>query len=198
MGLRNLQKASRDAGIPVKVNWMPFLLDPNTPKEGEDLLEHLQKKYGVEVVRRFNSPNNPLDSAGDKVGIRFNKSRRFINTVDCHRLMELCNSSFPDQSELLMENMFRAYFEEAKDLSQSAELMAVATQTGLAEAAVQDLLQSQRLESEVLALDRRAKTSLRVSGVPFFIIESNNGGKPVSFSGAQPPEVISDVLLDAV
>ena len=35
-----------------------------------------------------------------------------------------------------------------------------------------------------------------VSGVPFFIFESNTGGKPVAFSGAQPPDVIAELMTD--
>jgi predicted DsbA family dithiol-disulfide isomerase len=36
-----------------------------------------------------------------------------------------------------------------------------------------------------------------VQGVPFFIIEQNNGGQPASFSGAYPPAFIAEQLIDA-
>ena len=38
-----------------------------------------------------------------------------------------------------------------------------------------------------------------VSGVPFFVITNPNDpcSRPVAFSGAQPPEVIAEVLQEA-
>lgn len=38
---------------------------------------------------------------------------------------------------------------------------------------------------------------LAVSGVPFFIIENQRGGRNSVFSGAQPPEVIAEQLEEA-
>ncbi len=161
------------------------------------MLEHLSNKYGPAIVERFNKPNNPLDLAGRNVGITFNKSRRFINTVDGHRLMEWCNRTYPEKSDQLMEKLFHAYFEEAKDLSSVEELSAIATSVGFNEESVNTFLQSDEYRSEVLQSDQRSKRALRVSGVPYFIIEDNNGGRPMAFSGAQPPEVIAQALEEA-
>mmetsp|Transcript_8643 Transcript_8643/g.12905 ORF Transcript_8643/g.12905 Transcript_8643/m.12905 type:complete len:181 (+) Transcript_8643:185-727(+) len=176
---------------------MPFFLDMNTPPEGEDLREHLVAKYGREAIERFERPNNPLDVAGAKVGIQFNKGRRFINTVDCHRLVEWCNRENPQKSDALMQKMFHAYFEEAKDLSKRDELEAVATEVGLSSEDVGTVLGNKDMyRQEVIDADRQAKHSMRVSGVPYFIIENCNG-RPTAFSGAQPPEVIAEVLLES-
>jgi predicted DsbA family dithiol-disulfide isomerase len=150
-----------------------------------DLLEYLTKKYGAAAMERFNKPNNPLETAGRSVGISFNKTRRFINTVDGHRLMEWCNQTHPDQANDLMEHLFRAYFQDAKDLSNVHELVNVAMSVGLPEATVKSVLESDQYRSEVLGADERSKRNLRVSGVPYFIVENNNGGRPVAFSGAQ-------------
>jgi predicted DsbA family dithiol-disulfide isomerase len=136
-------------------------------------------------MERFNKPNNPLEIAGRSVGISFNKTRRFINTIDGHRLMEWCNQTHPDKANELMEYLFRAYFEDAKDLSDLHELVNVALSVGLPETTVKSVLESDQYRSEVLEADERSKRNLRVSGVPYFIVENNNGGRPVAFSGAQ-------------
>lgn len=39
-------------------------------------------------------------------------------------------------------------------------------------------------KAEVISKDEQMK-GMRVSGVPFFIIENQNGGRPTAFSGAQ-------------
>ena len=43
---------------------------------------------------------------------------------------------------------------------------------------------SDKYKSDVMQKDYQMKR-LRVGGVPFFIIENQNGGRPVAFSGAQ-------------
>ena len=99
------------------MKWLPFLLNDNTPEEGEDMMEHLTRKYGPGVVARFSAPNNPLDVAGARVGITFNRNRRLIPTMRCHQLMEWVNKSHPEKANELMEKMFKSYFEDAVDVS---------------------------------------------------------------------------------
>ena len=53
-----------------QVDWQPFFLNTDTPEEGEDLKEHITKKYGAEMARRFSGPDNPLAVAGQKQGYR--------------------------------------------------------------------------------------------------------------------------------
>ena len=84
-----------------------------------------------------------------------------------------------------MQKMFHAYFEEAKDLSKRDELEAVATEVGLSSEDVGTVLGNKDMyRQEVIDADRQAKHSMRVSGVPYFIIENCNG-RPTAFSGAQ-------------
>ena len=167
------------------MTWLPFFLDPNTPPEGRDLKEYLSSKYGHAAVAKFDSPNNPLDQAGRKVGISFNKARRVINTIDCHRVMDWCNREFPDKADLLMEKMFHAYFEEAIDLSVRENLIAVSVEAGLDREAVESFVHSDQHRQDVLQADAIGKQRYRVSGVPFFIIEPADGSRPITFSGAQ-------------
>ncbi len=61
----------------ILVTWKPFYLNPNiAPGQSEDLREHLINKYGEAMVKRFDAPSNPLSTAGNAVGIKFNTSRR--------------------------------------------------------------------------------------------------------------------------
>ena len=171
-------------------------MNRNTPAEGEDLLEHLKAKYGPAAVARFDAPDNPLDRAAGKVGIAFNKRRRIIRTGDSHRLVEWCRATAPTKVDPLMELMFKAYFEDAKDLSQRSELVACADACGLDGAAAGALLESAEYQREV---DAKATSWSRqgVTGVPFFVIHPASGsGAPVAFSGAQPSEVIAEVLTE--
>tara|TARA_B100000795_G_scaffold47375_1_gene31160 strand:- start:123 stop:695 length:573 start_codon:yes stop_codon:yes gene_type:complete len=184
------------AKVSLEVDWQPFFLNHNTPAEGEDLMEHLRAKYGPGVVAQFDRPDNPLDKAASKVGITFNKQRRIIRTADSHRLVEWCKATAPQQQDGLVEALFKAYFEDGKDLSQRAELVACADASGLDGAAAGALIDSQEFVREV---ETKAKGWSRqgVSGVPFFVIyPASGGGDPVTFSGAQPSAVIAEVLTE--
>lgn len=171
----------------VDVQWKPYFLSVNTPVEGEDLMEHLAAKYGRAAVEKFSQPGNPLDQAGDRVGIRFNRTRRFVNTLNGHRLMEWCNKKHPDRSDALMEKIFHAYFEQGRDVSKTEVLTELASETGLGSSAdeLKTMLSSEDYKDEVLQYDRQVKQHLRVSGVPYFIVHNNNEARPTAFSGAQ-------------
>jgi len=178
----------------VHVDWQPFFLNKDTPAEGADLMEYLKAKYGAAAVARFDAPDNPLDRAGSKVGISFNKQRRIIRTADSHRLVEWCKATSPDKEDALMESMFRAYFEAGKDLSQPSELVSCAAACGLDSSAAEELLRSSEYEREVTA-KASSWSSQGVTGVPFFVIHPASGnGRPTAFSGAQPTELIAEVL----
>jgi len=201
VGVRNLQAASKTTNIPFTVEWLPFFLNPgSTPEEGEDLKEHIAKKYGPEAAARFNGPNNPLDVAGSKVGIKFDSSRKVIPTLRCHSLMEYTKEKHGnDKANELMDVLFNRYFEKAQMVHQVPILKEIYTQLELpwSEEVDAALAANSPQSKSVVAGDRSAKTQLRVSGVPFFILERNDGSRPIAFSGAQPAEVIGDALEEA-
>ena len=202
MGKRHLEQAAAQTGIEIKTDWQPFFLNHNTPAEGEDMYTHLAHKYGEDKARTFTEPGNPLDVAGEKVGIRFNKSRRIIRTAQSHRLVEWCKKVEPAKEDALMEALFKAYFEEASDLSKDDELIKCCVSVGLDPTAAADMLKSNDFRSEVVT-KAMSWTQRRVTGVPFFIIHppegaNGNSSKPVAFSGAQPAALIAEVLQEQV
>ena len=94
-----------------------------------------------------------------------------------------------------MNVIFNSYFTEAKDVSKIDELVECATTCGLDGAACKEMLESERYTREV---DAKAKSWSRqgVSGVPFFVVHPPSGAQPVAFSGAQPPEMMAEVLTE--
>ena len=142
MGKRNLEEAARISNIPIKVKWDPFFLNPSTPPEGIDLRQYLESKYGQAAIMRFSAADNPLDTAGRRVGITFNKNRRIVNTLSCHRIMEWCYETKPDFADSLMEIFFHAYFVEAKDISNKETLLDICDQSGLDRVQVAAMLES--------------------------------------------------------
>ena len=128
-----------------------------------------------------------MHDTGRQAGIIFSEKRRVVNTMNAHRLMEWCNTTQPELADSLMENLFSAYFEEGLDVSKFETLIEICRKVeGLDMEAAKTALETTELFSdEVIEKDNKAKRGLRVSGVPFFIIENQNGGRPITFSGAQ-------------
>ena len=150
-----------------------------------------------------------LNKAGSDVGIQFNKDRKMFSTIDSHRVMEWCNQTTPDKSDALMEAFFSSYFEQADNICDVDVLCRVAASIGLSGQDVRGMLASDSYREEVIQKDREAK-ALRVSGVPYFIVSHparasatataaagrSSSRKPVTFSGAQPIDVISEMLTE--
>lgn len=169
------------------------------PEEGEDLQEHLMKKYGRDAVARYGRPGNPLDVAGAKVGIIFNPARRVIGTWNTHRAVEWCNAVSPEKANNFMEALFIAYFTEAKNVSKIEEIIDCATKVDLDVIELRRVMSSTDLyRTELEKNVRNARINFHVSAVPHFIIESLSGnGHATRISGAQPSDILAEQLLEA-
>jgi predicted DsbA family dithiol-disulfide isomerase len=195
-----LQQAGEISGITYKLEWEPFLLNTNMPPEGEDIKVHIGKKYGPGMAAQMDNPNNSVAKAGRAVGIQFNNNRNMYPTVQAHALMEhVKKSSGSDNTKAnaLMELMYSEYFEKGENINSVDVLTALAERVGIDNVQAVAAIQNQDLQALVRQKDQMYKTKMRVSGVPFFIIEPNNGDRPISFSGAQPPEIIAEQLETA-
>lgn len=168
-------------------------------EEGEDLKEHLVHKYGPRAAHIVDDPNNHLMQSGREVGINFKNERKIYPTVKAHALMEhLKDSDQNDKANDLMEIMYKEYFENGQNINSVETLQQLAAQVGMEADQARSVMEDGALLRQVEEKDYHAKRQMGVSGVPFFIIESNQAGaKPVAFSGAQPPDVIAEVLEEA-
>jgi predicted DsbA family dithiol-disulfide isomerase len=196
-----LETASKNTGVDVQLTWEPFFLNPNMPAEGEDLMMHLRKKYGDSVVQRFGGSDNPLSKAGRACSpsITFKQDRFIYPTNRAHAVMEyLKANNARAESNMLMRVFFRQYFEEGLNINSNEVIKAAIDEVKpnepekvLAAADDKDLVDL------VSTKDAEFKNKMRVSGVPFFIIHRNDGGRATGFSGAQPPDLLGEQLEDA-
>ena len=168
----------------------------NTPPEGEDLMEHLLRKYGRIALERYGKPGNALDMAGKQVGVKFNPARRVVQTMGCHQLMAYCNEILPEAANLLMDTLFRKYFEEALDVSNVDVLVAAAIECGLPLEGASNVVRGGRYKAEILNDIHSSQRTQGISGVPHVMIQGLKvGSKPISFSGALPSAVIAEQLV---
>jgi predicted DsbA family dithiol-disulfide isomerase len=190
IGKRRLEKAiDQLAGqVDVEVEFHPFELNPDMPKEGKNQKEHLTNKFGG--VDRYKQITGNVTKVAAEEGLKFNFDKQEVspNTRDAHRIIRYAKSE--DKQAATNEAFLKAYFEEGIDLSKKENLLAIATTAGLDRMKVSSLLDSNEGLIEV-ELEEKMNAQRGISGVPYFIINNKYG-----VSGAQPAEVFQKTLLD--
>lgn len=165
-------------------------------EEGEDLMQHLTKKYGPSAVKGFNDSNSTIAKMGRALGIDWNNNRKIFNTKKIHALIQHMKSKDNDMTNKFMERIFIGYFEEGWDLSDSELLVSLAKDAGLDELDARVGISNDK-QVEILREDHEIKSQWSVSGVPFFIIGESNDDDPIVFAGAYPIDFIAKQLKAA-
>lgn len=188
IGKKRFEKAmdSLSAEYGFEVNWHPFQLNPDMPREGRNQKEYFSEKFGS--WERFMGMLQHVKDAAKGEGLQFaiEKHENSPNTLDAHRIVKL-GQDLGLQDEIV-NAFFKAYFEEALDLTRKENLLLVAERAGIDRAKAEELLATQEGLAEVQQAEEHYK-KLGVTGVPFFIINDK-----YAFSGAQPIESIIQIL----
>jgi predicted DsbA family dithiol-disulfide isomerase len=174
----------------VSVIWRSFQLDPNAPTTAQgDPLDRLVAKYGMSRADAERAQARVTATAAT-VGLDFHLDRaRSGNTFDAHRLLHHALSA-GKQSDL-EERLMAAYFVDGEAVGEPEVLARLATEVGLKESAVREVLASDAFAAEVRQDELEARR-LGISGVPFFVIDRTYG-----VSGAQPSELMLSTLDQA-
>ncbi|TRY28258.1 DsbA family oxidoreductase [Brevibacillus sp. LEMMJ03] len=180
IGKKHLFDAIRQwDGEPVTIRYRAYQLNPDTPKAGLPFWETMAAmKGGRDVVQRM---VQHAANAGEAAGVpfRFDRVEMWPNTHASHTLIKLAP---PERATDLVDAVFRAYFEEGKDIGSLDVLAAIAAEQGMDPEWVRSQLASDAKREEI-AEDLAYARELNITGVPFFIID----GK-LALSGAHPAE----------
>ena len=169
---------------PVRVRWRPFFLNPHMPPEGMDRATYVRRKFGgnaKEVYQRIEESGR-----ADGVAFAFDRMPRTPNTTLAHRLILFAEErGAPDQ---VIRALFRALFQDGRDVSRAEVLAAIAEEAGLDRDEVSAFLASDRLEREVIAAHQQVERA-GIHGVPVFVVDREH-----AITGAQAPEILADLL----
>lgn len=176
--------------VGVEINWRPYQLNPDYPPEGVDQKRALAAKLGgQENVDRAHAM---LTDFGKQVGIDFNFDAITIgpNTMDAHRLMLWAHTESREMQGRVAQALFKANFEEGRNVGDHAVLLEIAEKAGLDRAVIERLLKSDA-DKDVIRGEIAAAQQMGVSGVPFMIFDQQ-----YAISGAQTPDVLAGALRD--
>ncbi len=187
LGTRYLHQAleevkKNDPKTKVTLTWRPYMLDPNVPAEGMAYRDYMKSKFGNGPNNRFKAMREHLEAAAPEAGIkfRFNDIPMRPNTLKAHLLMKWAQGQ--DKGDLVAEALFKAFFEDLRDVGDSDVIIDIAKEIGLDTDIVSDLL-AQNKDSDKIMAEIDYFRGLGISGVPSFIY---NGS--ILIQGAQPAQ----------
>lgn len=190
IGKRRLEAAIRQLpGHTVRVRWHPYQLNPTMPAEGMDRRAYRTRKFGT--WEKSLELDAQVTAAANAEGLPFalDKTARTPNTFDAHRVLWLADELGVQDG--VMEQLFKAYFVDARNIGERSVLLDAAVAGGLARERVDAMLHGDEGVDEVRVEEAKARKR-GVDGVPFFIV--NNA---VAISGAQPTDMFLAALKQA-
>ena len=190
IGKRRLESALAEFPHEVEVVWRSFQLDPGAPTvPTETVAESLGRKYGGGPDAGARMIDN-VEAVAAEEGLvyRLHHAQR-ANTVDAHRLLHLAlEQGGPALQGAVKEALLAAYFTDARNVADHAELRDVAVGAGVDPERVDAVLASEEYLEDVYA-DIEQAQAYGASGVPFFVIDKKYG-----VSGAQPAEAFAQIV----
>ncbi|GAB4390028.1 DsbA family oxidoreductase [Albidovulum sp.] len=171
---------------PFAIEWHPFQLNPDMPREGMDRRAYLEAKFGGrDGVLRAYAPL--VETAGrEGIALELDRVKRMPNTLDAHRVIHW--AGLEGRQTPMVSALFRAMWREGRDVGDAGTLAAIAGEVGLDRAMVRRLLDTEADSDEIRARDAHARAR-GVSGVPTFIIANRH-----VLQGAQPVAVWDRVI----
>ncbi len=182
IGRANLDRAmeSRPAH-PFAIQWHPFQLNPDMPKEGVGHVAYLAEKFGSKekAIQAMLEVADHAKRAGAEIDME--KVTRLPNTLDAHRVIHW--AGIEGRQTAMVARLFKAHWREGADIGDAATLARLAGDVGMDAAAVSRLLATDADADDIGARDMDARQK-GVRAVPTFLIAQQyvvSGAQSVAF-----------------
>lgn len=161
------------------VRFAPFLLDPSVPPEGKPRRQHTQP----------GDPPSALELRGESLGIKFARGRERTS----YSLTALEAGEFATEHGDALRfhrELFKAYFTDLVDISDSDLLVEAAMNSGLDGGALADALATGQYRQQVIDGINWSR-GVGVTAIPTFVFEEQHG-----IVGAQDYSVFQSMMKD--
>ena len=168
----------------VKVEWVHFPLHPETPAQGRALAD----LFAGRSAEQRKAMHAQMKARMDAEGLPYGERTMTYNSRLAQELGKWADTQ--PGGEAIHDALFRAYFVEARDISQPAVLLEIAQHVGLPVDAARQVLEKRTFKDAVDA-DWTLSREYGITGVPTFVA----GGHGVV--GAQPYEALEQLVRKA-
>lgn len=181
VGVWSLEHALADLGgeFQVEVSFQPFELNPDMPREGEDLVAHLSAKYGIDAAQ-IRANQQAIRDRGAGVGFAFGERTRIYNTFDAHRLLHW--AGLEGRQLELKRALLQAYHGDGKDVSDHGVLVEATAQAGLDRQRAAEILAGAEFADAVRSEEQQWRQA-GINSVPSVVVD-----RRYLVQGAQSPE----------
>ena len=190
-GLETALAKLKAEGIEAEITFRPFELNPDMAPEGENIVEHIGRKYGSTPEQSAANRAMITERAAEAMPgfeMRMGADSRIWNTFDAHRLLHWAGDAGADKQAALKKALFEAHFTQGRNLTDAGVLAAAAESVGLNRAEAAEVLASDRYVQAVR--DEQALWRSRgINAVPAVVVE----GKYL-ISGGQSAAVFEEAL----
>ncbi len=192
IGYKQVEKALSMIDTPLAAEfwWHPFELNSKMGAQGQDIVEHIAEKYGA-TSEQSQGNRQRLADIGNSLGFAFSqaKGRRIYNTFAAHKLLTVTGheQGWRKQTELKLA-LFKAYFQDDRDVSDEMVLLDIAEDVGLNRAACKAWIADETLTEQVRA-EQAQWLDQNITGVPAIVFDQR-----FMVPGAQSAEVFADVI----
>ena len=163
----------------VEVEWRPFYLRPDTPPEGMDLPDYVQRA-------RTNGSEERLRQMANAYGMEFASTERLYNTRLAHEATEFAREQ--GRGNEFHRVVFRKVYADGQDPSKWDTLRSAAEEVGLDADAMQREVDAGKY-TEFVAGQVQNAYQIGVQGVPTYVINDR-----YAVVGAQPYEVFARAI----
>ncbi|MFC7401810.1 DsbA family protein [Citricoccus sp. GCM10030269] len=176
----------------VEVEWKSYQLDPTLPEHDDrSEIDYLVESKGFSREQVAGMLGHVSEQAAS-VGLTYDFDALVVaNSWKAHRVIQRAKALSLASTHELEEQLFRAHFEDGKNIGDDGVLVELGLAAGLTEDHVRQALTEASWEAAVKQ-DLAEARALGVSGVPFFVL-----GRTYGVSGAQPTEVFAQALEQA-
>jgi predicted DsbA family dithiol-disulfide isomerase len=167
IGKRKLEKAlALRPDVPFDISWRAYRLDPTIPRGGVDRRAYMKAKFGDSP--RTSAMSGAIKAAGEAehIAFAFDRIEKRPDTIDSHRLIRWAASAGKQTD--IVERLFKAYFEEGRDIGDPAVLVDIAREADMDAALVAELL-AKDADRELIEQEDALAHRMGISGVPTFI-----------------------------
>ncbi len=202
-GLETALARLEGEGITANLSFQPFELNPGIAAEGENIVEHIGRKYGAtpeqsaanRAMIRERASEAWAEIPGAAFDMRMTDDSRIWNTFDAHRLLHWAGASVEEGGAgveggqaALKYALFRVHFTDNRALPEHEVLADAAELAGLDRARALEVLTSGLYAEEVRAAEELWR-SRGINSVPAVVVEGR-----YLISGGQPAAAFEDAL----
>ena len=170
------------------IEWHPFQLNPTMPNDGMDRREYLEAKFGgqKEAIEVYSNIDKTATETG--LSLNFGGIKRTPNTIDAHRLIHW--AGIEGRQNSIIDRLFKAYFQEGRDISEHSVLTRIASAAGMDQDVVRSLLKSDADKEDIKARDTDARKR-GIQGVPAFVVANE-----YVIQGAQTIDIWDNIIKE--